>query len=35
MYKIPNLEDTNEIQNKIKEGINEAAGIIIGKGERP
>jgi hypothetical protein len=25
------VEDTNEIWNKIKEGINEAAGKVIGK----
>jgi hypothetical protein len=29
------VEDINEIWNKIKIGINEAAGKIIGKEERP
>jgi len=29
------VEDTNEIWNTIKNGINEAAGKIIGKEERP
>jgi len=29
------VEDMNEIWNKIKEGINEAAGKVIGKEERP
>ena len=29
------MEDMNEIWNKIKEGINEAAGKVIGKEERP
>jgi hypothetical protein len=29
------VEDINEIWNKIKKGVNEAAGKIIGKEERP
>ena len=29
------MEDVNEMWNKVKKGINEAAGKIIGKEERP
>jgi len=29
------VEDMNEIWNKLKEGINEAAGKVMGKEERP
>ena len=29
------MEDINEIWNKMKQGINEAAGKIVGKKERP
>jgi hypothetical protein len=33
--QLKEVEDTNEIWNKIKKGINEEAGKIIAKGERP